>query len=427
MVILTEQAQMRLNAFFAKPKGEAAGPGASPSKNTNGGDTATNDDAGDAVVSDYHRVFPEFFLQSHTSVAPPHRFQRDSEALAVMRQRVDQSLKASKDDSSEPPVFRPSELFRLMPYQRRWGRQAASVKDLLLQIQNMGGSGDAVGTTEVKSSSRRPQELLSKVRMKSLKFGEDVRPPYQGTFTRKVPQSSAQKIARNPFRRCLPETNYDYDSEAEWEEPEEGEELDSEEEEEAEDDVDDDLDGFLDDEDEDQPADGKRRLIVGDLEPQSSGLCWQTASNTVDPGLQMYKIETISDTVALPIDPFSTVYWQKPKSSDVGGSGTGSGTTDRTTFCARGHNANADGNQNPGNSLALLGATGKAKRGFPPEQLAEFQEVVNGSDLTKMGLVEILKKRYLFLPFPLLTHTHTLSLSLSLSLSLFVYARTNEV
>lgn len=394
---------MRLNAFFAKPKGETGGPGASPSKSASG-DTATNDDAAD-VVSDYHRAFPEFFLQSHTSVAPPHRFQRDSEALAVMRERVDQALKAS---SSEQPVFRPSELFRLMPYERRWGRQAASVKDLLLQIQNMGGSGgDAVGTTEVKTSSRRPQELLSKVRMKSLKFGEDVRPPYQGTFTRKVPQSSAQKIARNPFRRCLPETNYDYDSEAEWEEPEEGEELDSEEEEEAEDDVDDDMDGFLDDEDEDQPADGKRRLIVGDLEPQSSGLCWQTASNTVDPVLHMYKIEPISDTVAFPIDPFSTVYWQKPKPSDAGISGTGTGpgttssTADRSTLCARGHNANADASQqqHPGSGLPLLAGTGKAKRGFPPEQLADFQEVVNGSDLTKMGLVEILKKRLARLPF----------------------------
>lgn len=271
------------------------------------------------------------------------------------------------------------------------------MKDLLLQIQNMGGSGDAVDTTEVKPSSsssrRRPQELLRKVRMKSLKFGEDVRPPYQGTFTRKVPKSSAQKIARNPFRRCLPETNYDYDSEAEWEEPEEGEELDSEEEEEAEDDVDDDMDGFLDDEDEDEPADGKRRLIVGDLEPQASGLRWQTTSNTVDPLLQMYKIETISDAVAFPIDPFSTVYWQKPKATDAGASGTGSGTTDRSTLCARGHNASADGNQHPSSGLALLGGTGKTKRGFPPEQLADFQEVVNGSDLTKMGLVEILKKR----------------------------------
>lgn len=383
---------MRLNAFFAKPKtpgvSTSTGPGGSPNKNAN--DATTNDDAGD-VVSDYNRVFPEFFLQSHTVVAPPHRFQRDSEALGVVRRSVDESLKSGH--SSEPPVFRPSEVFRMIPYKRRWGKQPGSVKDILLQIQNMGDNRDAaVGTGsagDAKLHNRRPQDLLKQVRMKSLKFGEDVRPPYQGTFTRKVPESSAQKISRNPFRRCLPDTNYDYDSEAEWEEPEEGEELDSEEEEEADDEVDDDLEGFLDDDgDEDQPVDGKRRLIVGDLEPQASGIRWQESSHTVDPVLQMYKIETISDTVTFPIDPFSTAYWQKPKLTDAGVAGNGASSERSTTlFSGSSNSATADG-------APTLGGTGKAKRGFPPEQLAEFKEVVNGSDLTKMGLVEILKKRY---------------------------------
>lgn len=384
---------MRLNAFFAKPKtpGESTstGPGGSPKKNVN--DATANDDADD-VVSDYYRVFPEFFLQSHTMVAPPHRFEPDSEALAVMRQRVDESLKSASSGSSEPPVFRPSEVFRMIPYKRRWGRQAASVKDILLQIQSMGGNGEAaVGTGRVddaKLSRRRPQDLLNNVRMKSLKFGEDVRPPYQGTFTRKVPESSAQKLSRNPFRRCLPDTNYDYDSEAEWEEPEEGEELDSEEEEEADEEVDDDMEGFLDDDgDEDQPADGKRRLIVGDLEPQTSGIRWQEASNAVDPVLQMYKVETIFDAVTFPIDPFSTAYWQKPRPADAGPAGNGALSDRSTTLLSGSRNATAD------RPPTLLGA-GKAKRGFPPEQLAEFKEVVDGSDLTKMGLVEILKKRY---------------------------------
>ena len=42
----------------------------------------------------------------------------------------------------------------------------------------------------------------------------------------------------------------------------------------------------------------------------------------------------------------------------------------------------------------MLGTMGKPKRTFPPDQLAEFKQVVEGSDLTKIGLVEILKKRY---------------------------------
>jgi chromatin assembly factor 1 subunit A len=40
--------------------------------------------------------------------------------------------------------------------------------------------------------------------------------------------------------------------------------------------------------------------------------------------------------------------------------------------------------------------SGKPKRPFPPDQLPEFKQVVEGSDLTKTGLVEVLKKRYAY-------------------------------
>lgn len=393
-VVLTKQAQTKLNVFFAKPKAsvESSNPGPSGSPKKNASDGAAANEGTSDVVSDYKRVFPDFFLQSHTKVAPPHRFERDSEALEVMRQRMDESLKS---DPQEPLVFRPSELFRMMPYKRRRGRQAASVKDILLQIQNMGSNGDgpstaAATTTAVANPGHRPQDQLKKIRMKSLKFGEDVRPPYQGTYTKKVPESCAYKLSRNPYRRELPDTSYDYDSEAEWEEPEEGEELDSEEEEEGSEDGDDDMEGFLDDE-EDQPAvDGKRRLIVGDLEPQSTGLRWQE-TEAVDNELQMYQIQTISDSVTFPIDPFSTVYWQKPKPDATPGSNGAP-----TPGGSNSNNATAEGsNGGHGNALTLLGSgTGKTKgRPFPPEQLAEFKGMVDGSDLTKMGLVEILKKK----------------------------------
>lgn len=373
-----------MNSFFAKPKTSTeasnAGSGAATQKESSNG-TANEGTAKN--VSDYYRIFPEFFLQSHTVVAPPHRFERDSEALEIMRQKVDKSLK-NNDSSQEPPVFRPSELFRMIPYKRRRGRQTTTVKDILLQLQNMGSSGEGATTVE-PPPGQRPQDLLNKVRMKSLRFGEDVRPPYQGTFTRNVPEPSAKKLSRNPFSRCLPETNYDYDSEAEWEEPEEGEDLDSEEEEEMSDDGEDDMDGFLDDDD-DQPVDGKRRLIVGDLEPQSSGLRWQ--ENDIDPVLHMYKIETISDSVTFPIDPFSTAYWQKPsKSSDA--------TPATQPSNSNGTGAEGSNKTSNNNGLAILGSgPAKAKRSFPPEQLEEFKSAVNGSDLSKLGLVEILKKKY---------------------------------
>jgi chromatin assembly factor 1 subunit A len=104
------------------------------------------------------------------------------------------------------------------------------VKDILLKLQKAEDDSTHLPKNQSSGTSTRPEDLLRKVTMKSLKFGEDIRPPYQGTYTRHVPASSAKRLSRNPYYRGLPDTDYDYDSEAEWEEPEEGEELDSEEE-----------------------------------------------------------------------------------------------------------------------------------------------------------------------------------------------------
>jgi chromatin assembly factor 1 subunit A len=236
------------------------------------------------------------------------------------------------------------------------------------------------------------RDILRQIPMKTLKFGEDVRPPYQGTFSRSVPEVSARKLARNPYYRGLPEVNYDYDSEAEWEEPEEGEDLDSEEDEEGSDDGDDDMDGFLDDEDDALLA-GRRRLIVGDLEPVSSGLCW--AADGVDPDMKAYQAETISDTVKFPIDPFSTAYWEKPKPAEPAPTQTRIAPPSMNTLDVFRVNTPSGA---PAVGPAKPPATGKPKRPFPPEQLGQFRQVVESSDLSKIGTVEILKKKYVVVP-----------------------------
>ncbi|KAE8372537.1 chromatin assembly factor 1 subunit A-domain-containing protein [Aspergillus bertholletiae] len=377
-----ERAQPKLNAFFAKPK-----PPIQPSSSVltespkkPGGDGNTIEPSHEtSPVSDYQRAFPEFFLQSHTKVAPPHMFQRDSEALRLMREKLDTSMKSS-NSSGEALVFRPSEIFNMMPYERRQGKLPSSVREILLQMQTL---NDQAGPSE---AIQRQQSLLKKIRMKSLKFGEDIRPPYQGTYSKHLPEPSAYKIMRNPFYRGLPETDYDYDSEAEWDEPEEGEELDSEEEEEMSEDGEDDMDGFLDDED-DQLVDGKRRLIVGDLEPVCTGIQWHDQG--VDPEFRAYRIETISDSVSLPIDPFSTAYWQKPKTSEPAQTSSAARSSLHSFL---GSSASGSASTQDGGALPLLGP-GKSKRPFPPELLAEFKQAVDGSDLSKLGLIEILKKR----------------------------------
>ncbi|KAJ5947548.1 hypothetical protein N7466_000563 [Penicillium verhagenii] len=377
-----ERAQPKLNSFFAKPQVPA-----SPAKKTSEPKAAAlHNDAistSQATQSDYAKAFPDFFLQSHTILAPPHRFERDADALAHVRSTIDSSLNPGGSAQDLPP-FRPSEVFNIIPYQRRCGRQAQSVKDILQLLHSY---DDVANQPHLASKSAKSN--LSRIPMKSLKFGEDVRPAYQGTFTRAVPRDSAYKVSRNPYRRDLPETNYDYDSEAEWEEPEEGEDLDSEEEEEASDEGEDDMDEFLDDED-DALKENKRRLIVGDLEPNNTGIRW--ATDGVDEELKGYKMEVISDAVKFPIDPFSTAYWQKPRAADQV---TKARVTQKPT------SGSLDVFRVPTSTDAAVPAsalppppTFKAKRPFPPEQLSEFKEAVEGSDLSKIGLVEILKKRF---------------------------------
>lgn len=87
----------------------------------------------------------------------------------------------------------------------------------------------------------------------------------------------------------MPNTNYDYDSEAEWEDPGEGEDLVSEDEEPDADEDEDEMDGFLDDEDA-ADAKPKRRALLGDLEPSSTGICW---SENEGPDLSSYAIDML--------------------------------------------------------------------------------------------------------------------------------------
>lgn len=348
----------------------------------------TSAEPSQSAESDYERAFPEFFLQSHTTVAPLHRFERDSEALRHVRESIDNFLPPNTGANHPLLPFRPSDVFHMIPFTRRRGRQVPSVKEILRHMQTAANAPQPGGNLET-NPAETPLKQLRNITMKSLKFGEDVRPPYQGTFTRAVPEAAAKKLCRNPYYQGLPDVNYDYDSEAEWEEPEEGEDLNSEDEEES-DEEEDDMDEFLDDED-DALAGGKRRLIVGDLEPDCSGIQW--ASEGVDAELQNYQIQTIPAAVKFPIDPFSGAYWQKPRAEPAPAKARSMAVFSKQTVDTRRAKSSPYA---PALGNALPPAATKAKRPFPPDLLPEFRQAVEGSDLSKIGLVEILKKKYVF-------------------------------
>ena len=179
-----------------------------------------------------------------------------------------------------------------------------TVREIIARIH--GTVDHPIDLTALKSETTapKPAHWLKAISTKYLKFAEDVRPPYIGTYSKQPVGFTVSKLCRNPFTRALPQINYDYDSEAEWEEPGEGEDLDSEGEEElGEDDDGDEMDGFLDDEDAGDGtgvAGNRRRLVIGDLEPVSTGLCWDNGQgrlggvdghSTID--LRPFKLEVM--------------------------------------------------------------------------------------------------------------------------------------
>ena len=300
------QSQLRLNAFFGA---KAAPAGSSTSSRRSS--IASIDESRTAVssrgtseapllsASDYEKSFPPFFLHAHTTVAPHNRYAREDEATEWAAVQVGVALlgnetqRAGNRSKRARSVLREAfRGFRSRDLKRQDRR--SSVKEIVARIH--GSAAYPIDLTSGNATdSKDPLQMLHKVPVKFLKYTEDVRPPYIGTYSKAPVEHSISKLCRNPFSRALPAVNYDYDSEAEWEEPEEGEELNSEGEEEGDDEDDEDMAGFLDDEDVDAP---KRRNLMGDVEPVCTGLLWEPLESEVPYGktslnLKAFKMDSL--------------------------------------------------------------------------------------------------------------------------------------
>lgn len=376
-----------------------------------------------ARLAVYDRQFPPFFLQSHTVLAPYNRFSRDRKGLEYAQAKIDESLGRGVETVRPFNVYN---LLHLSPGSSQRFPRTHPVKDIIAKIH--GSLRNPIDLTE--SHSRRalqtPTNLLKTVPMKYLKFFEDNRPPYTGTFTKPQDRRAMSRLSRNPFSRELPNTNYDYDSEAEWEEPEEGEDLESEGEEDVGDDEEEnEMEGFLDDEENDFV---KKRPLLGHLEPFCSGICWEDLehedsklANLDVLDLSLFKLDilmgktsitrpnTKADDIEnpqLPIDPYSTSYWKPNISTNtVNSSPRVNGTlmeppriplnpiNRQNTFLSSSV-AMAGMNGPTSNATAPLKPPKSAKRLIPSELMEEFKKAVNGNELTKLGLIEVLKKQW---------------------------------
>lgn len=384
-----------------------------------------------AQFPDYERTFLSFQVKDNTSLAPYNRFSRDDKDLKYAKEQIDKSLKVKQEADTglkdRQSAFNPHNLLR-MPSSKRYQRPrpVVAVKKIMAEIDGTTSNPIDLTDSQFKRAAQKPLDILKTVPVKYLKFAEDVRPPYVGTYTKLQDCQSVLKLGRNPFNRGLPDTNYDYDSEAEWEEPLEGEDLDSEGEEEPDDDEEgDEMDGFLDDEEVTDVGRGaKRKPILGDLEPVCTGLCWEGPQGhafeyrfagldwrllklDVLMGKPKYicvrrRLLTIIEIPQLPIDPYCTTYWQSTGSST---SVQSSAYTQNTLMEPPRFPLHPVNRQNTllSPSAVSRAANGaipdttkapKTRKLIAPELMDDFKASVQGNDLTKIGILEVLKRQY---------------------------------
>lgn len=292
--------QKKLNAFFRTPTSTIDGVRGRSSMSPVPSRTATGVVGPSPAVSTtkeeastYDRLFPAFFVQNNVTMAPINRFQRDQEAGESIEKAIDSYIVESRSPGHQRS-FDAVSMFHLSGRDNvPRGKRFIPVREIMAELSGNSSRPIDLTTDSQNSQIRRTGDLLKKIPMKFLKFQEDVRPPYRGTFTKR-PVHGMTRLARNPLRRDLPDTNYDYDSEAEWIEDEDAEDLNSEGEEEEDMGEDaDDMDGFLDDSGV-ETAHSRRMLLQGDLEHTSTGLCWEDHhKRSTNVKMMPYRMEVI--------------------------------------------------------------------------------------------------------------------------------------
>ncbi|TVY44395.1 Chromatin assembly factor 1 subunit [Lachnellula occidentalis] len=340
----------------------------------------------------YDRLFPEFFIHHDVKVAAINRFERDEEATETISQTIDSYLLGNK--SLARRSFDATKLFHLPGTDSLRGKRCMPVREIMAELSGKAERPIDLTTDSQNSQIKKKHDLLKQVPMKFLCFREDVRPPYRGTYTKR-PMNGISRLARNPLRKELPNTDYEYDSEAEWVEDEDAEDCnsDGDEEEDAEDGED--MEGFLDDEN-DEMNHSKRMVIQGDLEPVSTGLCWENdrRKNTNDK-LNPYRMEIIVDPNLNSIDPFSTTYWSPhPTTSNTAMEPP---RIPLTTLKTPNYLHLSNKAVKPLSFLPQPSThpkDNKSKKLLPPEDIPRFKAAIDGQNLSKVGLIEVLKKQF---------------------------------
>lgn len=392
-------------------------------KGQGGNETAAAGASGGAVLKEislYEQMFKPFFIKENVRLAK-NPFEMDEETRAAKTKILEEYVEGKRGEV--PLRFDPLEALQI-PYSTRRGRVYPSVRKIMSEFHDLSSNAPAgLSAASQNAQILHALQALKKVPLKSIKFKEDVRPPYIGTISGLPPGlKSLQILAKKPTSRNLLPLNYDYDSEAEWQE-EDGEDVDDLDDEEEEADNDEDMADFLDDSEDVGPS---RMVFSGGMEPESSGLCWENRKRaSPEDKMLKYRLEWIlgkSLKNLLPweaatkcpseplehhhdIDPFSTAYWEAPKAKTAAENekpGMSTAASKGPVPCSSKPTQDARGNKtvvpaapsdafqalNPGSGVN--GGMKKSQQPLPHELQEELKDIVRRMpNLSKLGVIEL--------------------------------------
>lgn len=235
--------------------------------------------------NEYQRIAQEFFVKENVTLATS-KFALSPESQAA-KAAVLGDFVAGRREPIEIKSFDPFQTLRLPNgVAQPRGKMYASVRGLLSSPEGLQTSPIDLTTESQNVRIQKTQQALKRIPLKHLKFHEDVRPAYYGTVTSVESLASLRKLAKNPIAKDLP-LNYEYDSEAEWVDGEDGEADDVSllDEEDVEEEDGEGMDDFLDDS---EDVGRGARMPTGTMEPESSGVCFEDRTRK-NPNPQMYK------------------------------------------------------------------------------------------------------------------------------------------
>jgi chromatin assembly factor 1 subunit A len=285
-----DESQLKLNAFF--PKGPSTPKKSSvfaeleketPNKPSPLKSTPQKQEP--TTLSEYEKRFKQFFVKKGVRMAE-NPFALDEETREAKSRILDEYISGQRRHDAGNAKFDPVVVLEMPARPLRRGKVHVPVKHIMEKQAKLLQRPEYASAEGQQKVIARVQRQLAKIPFKVLSFREDVRPPYRGTLTLKPFIATQQKIgrvARRPTEHILP-LNYDYDSEAEWQD-EEGEDIDDPDDDEDDGEDEDDMDGFLDDSEDLGPA---RPVFTNGIEPESTGLCWEDRKR-LGPLAKMYK------------------------------------------------------------------------------------------------------------------------------------------